>query len=63
MNYSHIPRHLHPVRIPAIRLERKRDHSGITRYTFFLLFILGASFIEKARKKQNSASLSLEEAW
>ena len=63
MNYSHIPRHLQPVRIPAIKLERKRDHSGITRYSFFLLFILGASFIEKARKKQKSSAFSLEEAW
>lgn len=53
MENNHLPKHLQPVRIPRIILQKKKNHSAITRYTFFMLFAIGVSFIEKSRRKDD----------
>ena len=52
MQKNNYPNHLQPVRIPRIKLRKKRNHSAITRYTFFMLFAIGVSFIEKSRRQE-----------
>ena len=52
MKRNHLPKHLQPVRIPRIRVQKKRNHSAIRRYAFFMIFALGVSFFEKEKDKK-----------
>ena len=55
--YSHIPKHLQPVRIPRIRIEKKKNHRVISKYAFFLIFSVAVAFVEKSKKKETQINI------